>query len=112
MYCIVLYTYQIHTSVVNIKKGQGSPIPTIPNRRGIGWKIPGTPRVKAMNTALLTSILLNLMEMELDHYVAIIKPLHYPVLMNNKRRHFMIVVFWTVSLLLRFSNFLVWSERI
>lgn len=62
--------------------------------------------IKAMNTAALTSTLLNLMGMALDHYVAILKPLHYPILLSNRRKHFMMAGFWLISLLLGFSDFL------
>ena len=61
--------------------------------------------IKALNTTGLNVTLLNLMAMALDHYVAIIKPLHYPALMTKKRVLLSIVALWIISLILGFSDF-------
>ena len=44
--------------------------------------------------------LLNLMGMALDHFIAIIRPLHYPTLMSGRRANATIVAFWVVALVL------------
>ena len=57
------------------------------------------------NTAHLIS-LLNLVAMALDHYIAIIKPLHYNVIMNKKRGVVLICGLWTLAAVGGFSTFL------
>ena len=62
--------------------------------------------IKALNTTGLNVNLLNLMVMALDHYMAIMKPMQYPVLMTKKRVVYCIIILWTISLILGFSDFL------
>ena len=62
--------------------------------------------IKALNSTGLNVTLLNLMGMALDHYMAILKPLHYPSLMNKRRANIAIIVFWLVALVCGFSDFL------
>ncbi len=62
--------------------------------------------IKAMNTTSLNISLLNLMGMAIDHFLAILKPLHYPFLMNKQRASIMILVFWAVAILCGFSDWM------
>lgn len=62
--------------------------------------------IKALNTTSLNVSLLNLMGMAMDHFLAILRPLHYPQLMNGRRASATIVVFWTIALLCGFSDLL------
>ena len=61
--------------------------------------------IKALNTTALNVTLLNLMGMALDHYMAILKPLHYPSLMNKRRADISIIMFWIFALVCGFSDF-------
>lgn len=62
--------------------------------------------IKALNTTALNSTLLNLMGMAIDHFLAIVKPLHYPTLMNKQRASLIIGLFWTIAILCGFSDFM------
>ena len=62
--------------------------------------------IKALNTTALNSTLLNLMGMAIDHFLAIVKPLHYPTLMNKQRASLIISLFWTTAILCGFSDFM------
>ena len=62
--------------------------------------------VKSLNTTSLIISLLNLMAMAIDHFLAIMRPLHYPTLMNRRRATILIIGFWIVSLICGFSDFL------
>ena len=55
--------------------------------------------VKALNTISLNISLLNLLGMAVDHYIAIMRPLHYPRLMKGQRAKLMIFALWTVAIL-------------
>ena len=57
-----------------------------------------------------TISLLNLVGLALDHYFAILKPLNYPTLMCRKHANIMIIVFWIVSFLCGFSDFIIPSQ--
>ena len=62
--------------------------------------------IKALNTTALNSTLLNLMGMAIDHFLAIVKPLHYPTLMNKQRASIIISIFWCIAILCGFSDFM------
>ncbi len=62
--------------------------------------------IKALNTTSLNITLLNLMGMAIDHFLAIVKPLHYPVLMHKRRASAIIAAFWLVAVLCGFSDFM------
>ena len=61
--------------------------------------------IKALNNTALNSSLLNLMAMALDHYLAILRPLHYHALLTNNRTHVLIMLLWLTALILGFSDF-------
>ena len=62
--------------------------------------------LKALNTTALNSTLLNLMGMAIDHFLAIVKPLHYPTLMGKQRASIIISIFWCIAILCGFSDFM------
>ncbi len=62
--------------------------------------------IKALNTTSLNITLLNLMGMAIDHFLAIVKPLHYPTLMNKHRASVIIATFWAIAILCGFSDFM------
>ena len=67
---------------------------------------------KALNTTALNISLLNLMGMAIDLYLAILRPLHYPQLMDKQRVNLMIGILWMVAILCGFSDaFSVIPER-
>lgn len=61
--------------------------------------------IKALNTTALNITLLNLMGMAIDLFLAIVRPLHYPSLMNKTRATVTIAFFWVVAILCGFSDF-------
>ena len=62
--------------------------------------------IKSLNTTALNVTLLNLMGMATEHYIAILKPLHYTRLLNKKRYTIMILLFWIIALIFGFSDFI------
>lgn len=62
--------------------------------------------VLALNTMASVISLLNLLVMALDHYVAIVKPLHYPHLLNGAKGNSIICVIWFIAFLGGCSVFL------
>jgi hypothetical protein len=68
---------------------------------------------KALNTTALNVTLLNLMGMALDHYLAIIKPLHHCTLLDKQRTTIMIISFWLLAFVSGFSNLLspLWNIK-
>ena len=62
--------------------------------------------LKAINTVALNAELLSLMGMAIDHYIAILKPLHYASLMHRKCYIIIILVFWTIAFICGMSDFL------
>jgi hypothetical protein len=62
--------------------------------------------IKCLNSTGLNIALLNLMGMAIDHFIAILKPLHYPTIMNKRRVSSMICLLWAISLIAGFSDFL------
>ena len=67
--------------------------------------------INALNITGLTSTLFNLIMMALDHYLAIIKPLHYPVLLTKSKVTMAISASWTLSCIIGFSEFLSGGQR-
>ena len=61
--------------------------------------------IKALNSTGLIITLLNLLLMALDHYIAIIKPLKYPVIIRKKKVISVILIAWLVAFILGFSDF-------
>ena len=61
--------------------------------------------IKALNSTGLNITLLNLMLMALDHYLAIMKPLHYPVICNKGKLILIILAMWLLAFILGFSDF-------
>ena len=45
--------------------------------------------------------------LQVDHFLAIIRPLHYPHLMSRKRCTMFILLLWTISFLTGFSDFIM-----
>ena len=62
--------------------------------------------IKALNNTSLNSTALNLMVMALDHYIAILRPLHYHMFVNNRRRYIVIVTLWICAAFFGFSDFI------
>ncbi|XP_061166925.1 melanocortin receptor 4-like [Saccostrea echinata] len=65
----------------------------------------GFQLVVSINVTAHLISLLNLFAMAQDHYVAIIKPLHYHHIMQPSRVNIMIIILWVISFLGGFSNF-------
>lgn len=61
--------------------------------------------VNALNASANLISLLNLFAMAVDHYIAIMRPLHYPRLMNKYRGNVMIVTLWCFAFIGGFSSF-------
>ncbi len=61
--------------------------------------------IKALNNTSLVISLLNLFAMAIDRYIAIMKPLHYQVLMGKRRTSLLILALWVVAILCGFSDF-------
>ena len=55
----------------------------------------------------LLAILMNLLAMGIDHYIAIIKPMHYHQIMSNFRGNMIIVFIWIISLFGGFLDIIV-----
>ena len=62
--------------------------------------------IKALNTTSLNISLLNLMGMAIDHYLAVLRPLHYSAIMSVRRGSIMIAVLWVIAIICGFSDFL------
>ena len=62
--------------------------------------------IKSLNTTALNVNLLNLMGMAIEHYIAILKPLHYTRLLSRKRFTLMILLLWFIALVFGFSDFM------
>ncbi len=62
--------------------------------------------IKALNTTSLNITLLNLMGMAIDHFLAILRPLHYPTLMDRSRATGLLASFWVLAIVCGFSDFL------
>ncbi len=60
--------------------------------------------LRALKTTALNSSLLNLMGMAIDHFLAILRPLHYPTLMNKQRASIFIGAFWIIAIICGFSD--------
>lgn len=60
---------------------------------------------KALNSTGLNISLMNLMAMAFDHYMAIIRPLHYPSQMTKRTAYILITVMWVTAIILGFSDF-------
>lgn len=62
--------------------------------------------IRAFNNTGLNITLLNLFAMAIDHYVAIVRPLHHPLVMTDFRANLIIPMLWLIAMLSGFSNFL------
>ncbi len=51
--------------------------------------------------------LLNLFGLALDHYIALVKPLLYPVFMSSRHARTMIAIFWALAFICGFSDFFI-----
>jgi hypothetical protein len=65
----------------------------------------GFQLVVSVNVTAHLISLLNLFAMAQDHYVAIIKPLHYNQIMRPSRVNIMISILWCIAIFGGFSNF-------
>ena len=63
--------------------------------------------IKALNNTGLNITLLNLFGMAIDHYLAILRPLHHPLLMSKSRANVMIVTLWLIAVLTGYSGFII-----
>ncbi|XP_074658886.1 adenosine receptor A2b-like [Tubulanus polymorphus] len=54
----------------------------------------------------LVVTLLNIVAMALDHYLAIIRPLHYPIMMTRAKAIAGIAIIWTLTTVLAFSDWI------
>lgn len=61
-----------------------------------------------LDFALLAS-LINLLAMGIDHYIAVLKPLHYHLIMSKTRANIMILAIWFISVLGGLLNVIVGS---
>ena len=61
--------------------------------------------IKALNTTGLNINLMNLMLLAIDHYMAIMRPLQYPIIMRRSKVLYAIVSIWVTSLILGLSDF-------
>jgi len=61
--------------------------------------------IKSLNSASLNISLLNLIGMACDHWLAILRPLHYHSIMTRRRVSLLILIFWILALLFGFSDF-------
>ena len=60
---------------------------------------------RGLNCTGLAITLLNLMGMAIDHYIAIMRPLHYGVVLSRERSICMISCLWVFAILVGFSDF-------
>ena len=61
--------------------------------------------VNSVNVTAHLISLLNLFAMALDHYIAIMRPLHYINIMNRFRGNLLIFLLWAAAIIGGFSNF-------
>ena len=62
--------------------------------------------IKSLNTTALNVNLLNLMGMAIEHYIAILKPLHHSRLLSRKKYTVMILLLWIIAFVFGFSDFI------
>ena len=67
--------------------------------------------VHAANVTAVNISLLNLLGMAVDHYIAILRPLRYPVLLSRRRSRLMIAALWSLAVVLGYSEFIVAAAR-
>ena len=60
---------------------------------------------RGLNCTGLAITLLNLMGMAIDHYIAIMRPLHYTIMLSRERSICMIATLWVCAILFGFSDF-------
>jgi len=63
--------------------------------------------VNSVNIVAFLITLLNLFAMAVDHYIAIMMPLHYARLLSKRRGNTLLLVLWILASMGGFSNFLV-----
>ncbi|CAD5117466.1 unnamed protein product [Dimorphilus gyrociliatus] len=61
--------------------------------------------IKALNSTSFVISLLNLVAMAIDHYLAILRPLHHPSLLTTRRTAIIISMLWIFSFIAGFSDF-------
>lgn len=61
--------------------------------------------IKSLNSIGLSITLLNLIGMATDHFIAITKPLHYPVIMTRKRVCIGIASMWFIAIVAGLSDY-------
>ena len=62
--------------------------------------------IKSLNTTALNVNLLNLMGMAIEHYIAILKPLHHSRLLSRKKYTVLILLLWIIAFVFGFSDFI------
>lgn len=63
--------------------------------------------INSINIMSFLIVLLNLLAMAADHYIAIMKSFHYPYIMSRRRGYMLIAAMWITATLGGFSNFLI-----
>lgn len=63
--------------------------------------------INSLNIMSFLIVLLNLLAMAMDHYIAIMKPYRYPYIMSKRNGYIIIVSMWILAALGGFSNFII-----
>ncbi|XP_060601439.1 melanocortin receptor 5-like [Ruditapes philippinarum] len=62
--------------------------------------------INSLNIMSFLIVLLNLLAMAMDHYIAIMKPYRYPYIMSKRNGYILIACMWLLAALGGFSNFI------